>query len=43
VVAGQPSVIPAFSVGSLAPSLIGDHSLKILRSQTGVPPRLIQR
>jgi hypothetical protein len=29
VVAGQPPVIPALSVESLAPSLIGDHSLKI--------------
>jgi hypothetical protein len=29
VVARQPPVIPALSVGSLAPSLIGDHSLKI--------------
>jgi hypothetical protein len=31
MVAGQPFVIPAFSVGSLAPSLIGDHPLKILQ------------
>jgi hypothetical protein len=29
VIAGQPSAIPALSVGFLAPSLIGDHSLKI--------------
>jgi hypothetical protein len=32
VVAGQSPVIPALLVGSLAPSLIGDHSLKIPRT-----------
>ena len=33
MIAGQPSSIPALSVGSLAPSLIGDHSLKIPEPQ----------
>jgi hypothetical protein len=29
VMAGQPPAIPVLSVGSLAASLIGNHSLKI--------------
>jgi hypothetical protein len=29
VISGQPAAIPALAVGFLAPSLLGDHSLKI--------------
>jgi hypothetical protein len=35
VVARQPPAIPALSVGSFAPSLIGDHALKIPRMSEG--------
>jgi hypothetical protein len=38
VIAGQPSSIPALSVGFLAPSLIGDHSLKIPEPQKLIMP-----
>ena len=38
MIAGQPSSIPALSVGFLAPSLIGDHTLKIAEPQKLIMP-----